>query len=118
MTLIHTDGAICEKHNYPVQGDRVLHCSNFLGTRRRVESAFVLLTNSLNESAIVTAHTYCEVDLVVTIGLEALEAGLNLFDLSVNSQVVTKDQMDSVSGNTCAFCYKHSLASLVKLDIG
>ena len=96
----------------------MLHSCNFLGAWRRVESALMLLTNPLDESTVVTAHANSEVDLVVTIGLEALEAGLNLFDICVDSQVVTKDQMDGVGGDATTFGHEHSLASLVDLDVG
>lgn len=95
----------------------MLNSCNFLGTWRWVKSAFVLLANSLDESTIVCANTNSEVDLVVTISLKTLEAGLNLFDLSIDSQVVTKDQMDGVGGNAAAFSHEHFRALLVELDV-
>lgn len=69
----------------------MLHCSNFLGTWRWVKSALMLLTYSLDESTIISAHTYSEVNLVVTISLKTFEAGLNFFDLCIDSKVVTKN---------------------------
>ena len=55
---------------------------------------------------------------MVTISLKALKSCLNLFDLSIDCKIVTKNQMDSICGDSAAFCQKHSLASLEELDVG
>ena len=70
-----------QQDNDSIQGYGVLNSRDLLGTWRRVESTFVLLSHSLDEGTVVAANAYSESHSMVPVRLEAFETCLDLLDL-------------------------------------
>ena len=93
------------------------HSLDVLGAWRRVQCALVLLSDSLDEGAVVAALADCKANQMLPVVLNTIKATLDLFDLGVNGQVILQDQVHGVCCDTRALSHEDALPSLVEPDV-
>ena len=117
VNLVDAERAIRQQDDDSIQSNGVLHGRDLLGAWRRIEGAFVLLSNPLDEGTVVIANTHCESNSMISVCFEALKSCLNLLNLGVDSQVVLQDEVDGVRGHSASLCHKNSLAILIEANV-
>ena len=108
MTFVDTERAVCQKDNYSVKRYRMSHRLNILGARRWIQSAFMLLTYSLNERAVITAFAYRKTNFMLSEIFKTIESTLNLLNFGIDCQIIPKYCVNCICRYSRTFSQENS----------
>ena len=120
VTFVDTERAVCQKNDNPIQRYRMPNRLDILRAGWWIQGALVLLPHSLDERAVVAAFADSEAHLVLSVLLEAIEASLDLLNLSIDGKVVPQNCMDGVGCDSRALSHEYSkllLSQAIQTDV-